>query len=361
MQMRSRVAWTGVGVVAACIVSFFNALIGGLLVAGVAGWAIAVLARAPRPAMVASLLGIPTTSRGSHVASAAGELVLALAILICAIKGADARSASVEKEQRRLIQEQNDVKQHQADLEAADLRAHSAEAVARTTKAVADVKHWMAEQNYYTAKTSLADGQRILARYAPLTPPVAQMVDLGAQLRDAERDLASVEAAKEALTHGPAELANAGSKIREKDYIAADTIFVDLLNHLDVSESTAPYLPMEDIKRMRAVIDRKQRAIAGGIKRQKADIAAAEVYRALCGDKPQRSGWDGEIVGLEAHIKQTANDPDSIDVENCTLPQLTEKHCWVSTCNVRGKNAFNALILLRKTYSFSKLGIEEVM
>jgi len=70
---------------------------------------------------------------------------------------------------------------------------------------------------------------------------------------------------------------------------------------------------------MRAVVERKPARDRGGIKRQQADIALQRYIPALCGDKPQRSGWDGEIVGLEAHIKETANDPDSIDVENCTF------------------------------------------
>jgi hypothetical protein len=93
-------------------------------------------------------------------------------------------------------------------------------------------------------------------------------------------------------------------------------------------------------------------------RKAKADKEAA--YAVLCGDKPLVSAWDGEVPGLEQALRETANDPDSIDVEKCTEPQLTTDNCWAITCNVRGKNAFGGLILLRKTYYYSKaLGFQE--
>lgn len=96
------------------------------------------------------------------------------------------------------------------------------------------------------------------------------------------------------------------------------------------------------------------------LKKEDEERAKEAAFAALCGEAPMISPWDGELVGLERVLKETANDPDSIDVEKCTNPKLTTTHCWVSTCNVRGKNAFGALILLDKTYAHSKLGFEEV-
>ena len=60
-------------------------------------------------------------------------------------------------------------------------------------------------------------------------------------------------------------------------------------------------------------------------------------------------------------IKQTAHDPDSIDVENCTQPVMSGEACWLFGCDVRGKNAFGAKVFSRKRYSYSKaLGFQEV-
>lgn len=86
-------------------------------------------------------------------------------------------------------------------------------------------------------------------------------------------------------------------------------------------------------------------------------VAGQQALRALmdqCGAAPKVSQWDGELVGLEAHIEETANDPDSIDVENCTEPRLHKKLCWVSECSVRGKNAFGALILRRMQFAYAR-------
>jgi hypothetical protein len=88
------------------------------------------------------------------------------------------------------------------------------------------------------------------------------------------------------------------------------------------------------------------------------EIAKHAAYLAVCGRKPVCGGWDGECTGLEAHVRQTANDPDSIDVERCTDPVLTEARCWMTQCDVRGKNAFGALVLQRQTFMMSTLGIE---
>jgi hypothetical protein len=80
----------------------------------------------------------------------------------------------------------------------------------------------------------------------------------------------------------------------------------------------------------------------------------------FCGDKPVCSAWDGGCLAIESALKRTAHDPSSIDVENCTDPVLYERQCWVTTCDVRGRNAFGAMILQRKQFSISKLGVDEI-
>jgi hypothetical protein len=144
------------------------------------------------------------------------------------------------------------------------------------------------------------------------------------------------------------------------DYVGADKVYDALVTALDVPSWASKYVSMDDVKKMRFTVTSKRHAIASRVQKQQLQEGAALVYQKVCGEKPMRSFLDHAIVGLESHIKDTANDPDSIDVKDCTVPVMTENHCWVSTCKVRGKNGFGALILKHPTYSFSTLGIEEV-
>lgn len=114
-------------------------------------------------------------------------------------------------------------------------------------------------------------------------------------------------------------------------------------------------------------LGRERKAIEGRMKtaqrkhdKAKETESRAELYAALCGDPPTRSSWDGEVLEVTFAVKKVAHDPDSIEVESCTPPVLSKKDCWVTTCNVRGKNAFGALVLNQKTFSVSKLGVSEL-
>lgn len=166
------------------------------------------------------------------------------------------------------------------------------------------------------------------------------------------------------------------SSAQKAKWLAADGAYAAALSALDQIQSAdakltarlpATFKPAVE----RTTIEQLRKAIAPQVtaerkrlereetqRKAKADKEAA--YAALCGDKPGLSAWDGEVIGLESQLRESANDPDSIDVEKCTDPQLTTDNCWVVTCNVRGKNGFGALILLRKTYYYSKaLGFQE--
>jgi len=87
------------------------------------------------------------------------------------------------------------------------------------------------------------------------------------------------------------------------------------------------------------------------------DRNAVQAYRreqanftAKCGTKPLVS-QAGELVGAKEFVQRTANDPDSIQVSNCSDPVSNPTTCWSVTCDVRGKNAFNALILKRTVFA----------
>lgn len=137
-----------------------------------------------------------------------------------------------------------------------------------------------------------------------------------------------------------------------------------------VTGEAAKYVPT-DLSKLRKKIEKSlaaaekivakyEKELAAAEARREQEKAAAEAYIALCGLEPTCGGWDGECVGIEGALKEVAHDPRSIDVENCSTPKLTADNCWVTTCSVRGKNAFGALVRSDKTFSISTLGIFEL-
>jgi hypothetical protein len=59
---------------------------------------------------------------------------------------------------------------------------------------------------------------------------------------------------------------------------------------------------------------------------------------------------------IDHHFKRSAHDPGSIDSENCTVPVLTEG-CWKTSCIVRGKNAFGAMVANQYTCLLMEGGV----
>jgi hypothetical protein len=114
-----------------------------------------------------------------------------------------------------------------------------------------------------------------------------------------------------------------------------------------VDEMTTPEYSMLPAKVRSKAFLRAVRSELGRVEKQ-ADRRLQ--YMLSCGNQPTLSGWDGGNSEAESLVKQTAHDPDSIDVEHCTVPELTSARCWRFTCNVRGKNMFGALVLNEKTF-----------
>jgi len=56
-------------------------------------------------------------------------------------------------------------------------------------------------------------------------------------------------------------------------------------------------------------------------------------------------------MGAKEYLQRTANDPDSIEVTNCSDPVVKLGTCWSVVCDVRGKNAFNAKVLNRIVFT----------
>lgn len=360
MQTKTRIGLVGLGIIGACILAWLSAPLGFLLGLAVGGWAIAVLKSPTRAAIIATGLGVSKLSRSAHVRSAAGEILLALFLVVLASAGVNARQAKQVAEEKRMADARRQAAEQKAAAQAADLRAHASEAAQEAARVLKVAETSIDGQDFPSARQSLQTAESIISKYQSLNPPAPAFVDLARGLHQNKEDLAMIENARGALSSSSAQLTDAADKVKEGEYIKADDVLDDVLRMLDVNERAARALPMKEVKKLKATVEARRRAIASRVKKQHAAQEAAEAYRQICGDAPELSAWDGEVVGLEGHIRQTAHDPSSIDVENCTAPRMSEKACWVSTCDVRGKNAFGALVLQRHTYSFSKLGIEQL-
>jgi hypothetical protein len=82
------------------------------------------------------------------------------------------------------------------------------------------------------------------------------------------------------------------------------------------------------------------------------DLVALE---AACGEKPERARRDGKIYGLRDTLAKLADDPDSVEVSNCTEPiGVDAQTCWVYACDVRANNRFGAKVLKRRAFRQAK-------
>lgn len=151
------------------------------------------------------------------------------------------------------------------------------------------------------------------------------------------------------------QLAAAAKLVLARSYVDADVQLRRVAGMIDrIPAEQTTYL---DVGATRKKTDRLLKQIAPMVKKERARVERekreAATLEAKCGRSPARSGWDGEVVGTESYVARTAHDPDSIDVENCTTPTLTKRHCWLTTCDVRGKNAFGAMVLTRMRFSIA--------
>jgi hypothetical protein len=197
---------------------------------------------------------------------------------------------------------------------------------------------------------------------------------------DRLQKIAALRAALEAFSKARRAAEAGDGHSKQRQWVEADDQYAVALQHWDAHPelmatftligSDGAETPV-DVEAQKAAIERKRQRIAQPVatararleaerKEREKERAEQAAFAALCGPKPTCGGWDGECVGIASALRRVANDPGSIDVENCTDPRLTRDHCWVTTCDVRGKNAFGALILLRKTFSMSNVGVSEI-
>ena len=224
-----------------------------------------------------------------------------------------------------------------------------------------------------TVDAVTADITAVTGQLGSSTPPeVEQLKTDAAAVR--EKYAARTEFNTELLDIGQ-QVMSAKQQATARQWLSADESYANALKDLDSLGNAAPWLAKFlptgfDIAAKKKEVAALRSQIAGPLtaekQRQQKAAAARQAkeakeaaYATLCGEKPA-IGWGGDLIGVEYVLKETANDPDSIEVKNCTEPALSSDNCWLSTCDVRGKNAFGAKILKRMTFSKNALGFQQV-
>jgi hypothetical protein len=218
-------------------------------------------------------------------------------------------------------------------------------------------------------------------------PTPASLAELAKRSSEQYDQLDARAALSQKIKTVDSEIAAGKTATKRQAWTAADAAYESALGAIAAIEKIPAdvkrYVPEEfNIATKRAEVEQLRKTIAGPLAQEKKRLEREELarrareekeeakrkaqeakdaaYAAMCGDKPVVGGWDGEVVGLESALRQTAHDPGSIDVENCTTPILTQGACWRFRCNVRGKNMFGAMILQQKWFSYSNaLGFQE--
>lgn len=341
------------------------------------GWSITSFKRGVRslPALIYPGL------KGS-VPAALGTLGFAVLLIGAAINSLAERSAqreaavqaeknAQERRDREAAEKLAEDQRVAAEAAARDvrLRAEAEPVAAAFNKSLDDVQAAIAASEWQEAEKQLdvlapdADSFKaltptpreyhsVLERYTKMHALVSPLAPLAAKLANARE----MSARANQLTSGTKD---------GEIWSQAKSLWLEALQEIEAVESSNPSVRSqvsEELPALRRSVEaslKKAHRYADPYERELAELAALKV---LCGSAPVGcgGGWDGECIGTKSAFKQIAHDPGSVDVEDCSAPVLTKKHCWVSECTVRAKNAFGAKVAKTHTFSFSTLGVEVI-
>lgn len=273
----------------------------------------------------------------------------------------------------------------QAQQRAAEEKAHDLQRNRAIAALPATVVALSAErESYLDALPKSKDGDELNARTAALQSlyvKTQNLADLVAPLENAElaalqnglRDktvaFTSLNTTISGVSHLVDDVATARKSIRDEDWAVAIQLCDAQIALIDSAiffhDTWAGHL-MPDVatlrrrssefSALRGRADRALKAKQAQVARQEAmdakEQAATQRLISRCGEAPIVGGFHAELSGAESFVQRSAHDPDSIDVSNCTAPELYETACWVSDCDVRGKNAFGATVLTHMRFSY---------
>lgn len=272
--------------------------------------------------------------------------LFAVVLMLDARRGGGGSSSAGEASRKRAVA--------RAIADDEKVRATAPASAAEWKKAIDLATLDLAEKRAGVAKARLLEARQTRAGYMQLNPAPPEIVEQETRSQALLDQVSTIENAPAKLARIDVLRKRAKESARSQEWeTALEDIDGALGLVVELDKLPPGYLTMS-LKPITAELAK----LRGQVQPKKtADDRHADAVAARCGERPQcGGGWDGECIGLESAIKRTAHDPDSIDVENCTEAQLTEKACWVTTCDVRGKNMMGAKILKRQRFSKSRLG-----
>ena len=69
----------------------------------------------------------------------------------------------------------------------------------------------------------------------------------------------------------------------------------------------------------------------------------------LCGVSPKKS-----TEAAIAYLKETANDPQSVEIVECRLVGGSDEDCWEQSCRFRERNRMGAMVIRRGSFFVTK-------
>jgi hypothetical protein len=271
------------------------------------------------------------------------------------------QAAAAQREAAQVAAEQRAKAEKERE---AQLR-QNAGAAAGTVKALtADLNAALSSERWDDVQAAMVAVNREADPYTKISDLPPAMTDALVGAKQALAAGEPVVRARELLRAAVQELETGKSQQGTQDFVAARIAYQRvpiILNGLPVEGRR--YVPEQEPLIVQA--SSRERRVNGKAeqqlkKRQREEAKAAkekaeqEALWAVCGGQPPtRSGWDNAYYGVERHLKQTAHDPDSIDVETCSTAVLTDG-CWRTSCVYRGKNGFGALIRKESTFFIAR-------
>jgi hypothetical protein len=318
----------------------------------------ALLAAAPRTGIAFSLL-----CGAGAVASFSGRLRisflsrgLAVWLAVTASLGmfmsVAALGAERSKEAKRLAAAAQAAAEADArEKEGEQLRGAANDVMTEGRAAIAHARSALDGGKYEDVEAAMGGALSQLENLAALVPPVegagAVRDEAAAVAEEARRFLSAKGSVARALQH---------AEITGADLLAYDAqLQADQAALAGVTGAPLAKYGKE-LRRAQGAVDRRRKAIAKEVAAAKREASKRSATVAACGDMPDSNSW-GFRRRAEVFLKETAHDPDSLEVESCIVPVLSADRCWVSKCAVRGKNAFGARVLNVMNIASDRTGI----
>jgi hypothetical protein len=310
-----------------------------------------------------SLLGLFYPPDVSERKKAIGSAAYSLVVLLTAFIAFGSQSAEKRRSAAARERQSTEARQEQAlaKQKRDSLRSDAAQFAVSLTTQLEEAEASLKNANARRALIILGQAAPRVKSYMDLTPVPPEVALLIPRHRGLEKKAEAILHTLDKVERLQSLVKEAKASMKDAEWLTADTQLkeaAELGASIVVTNEAKGHLAkgvavpklLSEVKALSATVRPKA-------DREAEEIARKAVYLAVCGDKPRRQ-WDGEYPFLEAIVRQSAHDPDSMDVENCEEAVLTESRCWRTRCDVCGKNVFGAMVRNQRTFFMSASGVE---